>query len=172
MFTIQINGICIHCVSIIFLLVLVCLLVSAVHLFISPTSADLYVVVDLPAHCALLSNGQASSGQMAGTTISAFLFHRDSSLCSWLYLSHLCTFLPMLILSKSFVLLNLFTMADYDFVASTFLAHTKISSLDTFSVSSVFVSCFIISIIMSSSFHLCINCFVSVVCPFLYNCIQ
>ena len=70
MFTIEINGIYIHHVSIIFSLVLVCFLVDAAHFFVSPTSADLFVVVDLPSHCVLLSKGWASSGQMAKTTVT------------------------------------------------------------------------------------------------------
>ena len=53
----------------------------------SLTSADLDVVVGLPTHCVLLSIGWASSEWMDGTTVTTFLFHGHSDLCSKLYLN-------------------------------------------------------------------------------------
>ena len=51
---IKINGIYIHHVNIILLLVLICFLVDDVHLIVSLVSADFFVVVDLYALCTLL----------------------------------------------------------------------------------------------------------------------
>ena len=121
MFTIKINGIYIHCVSIIFLLVLACFLVNAVDLFVSPTSADFFVVVDLSSCCTLHSICQALAGQIAVTTVTTFCFtgtlicaHSCTSIC-------ICILVPVLILSKSFVSLNLLKVANCTFVAPLFL---------------------------------------------------
>ena len=70
----------------IFFLVSSCFLVYAVHLFVSSTSVDLFLVVDLSACCTLLSICWTSPGQIAGTTVAAFLFHGLSGLCLQLYL--------------------------------------------------------------------------------------
>ena len=99
MFTIKINGIYLHHVNIIFLLVLICLLVDAVPLFISPASADLFVVVDPSAHCALLSIDCASMWWMAGTTVTTFFHGILVFPCSHTPIC-LCTLLPVLILSN------------------------------------------------------------------------
>ena len=81
---IEINRIYIHCINMIyFFIVLVWVLLQVVDGSISSTSADLCEVVDLSVLCALPFTGQASSGQMAGSTISATLFCRHFSMCLW-----------------------------------------------------------------------------------------
>ena len=115
----------------------------------SPTSADLFVVIDLPIYCALLPLGLTSSGWVAGTTVATFCF-TDILVCA-----HSCTSVCLFTFPLFFIIhvfsCNLLTMADCDFCAPTLLAHAKICSIVIFSFSSV-VSNFIISIIMSLSF--------------------
>ena len=88
----KINGLYIHLVIIIFFVILVCFLVSTVHLFVSLTSVGHFLMVDLSTHCALPCIDRASSGQMAETTVTTFLLHKHSDLCSQLYLNLSLTF--------------------------------------------------------------------------------
>ena len=161
MFTIKISGIYIHLVSIIFLLVLVCFLVSVVYVFDFYAFADSFVVVVLSACYTLLSICQATSGQMAGTTVTAFLF----LVCACCYTSIWFSILfSVLISSECSVSPNLLKMVECAFCASTLLAHTSICSFVMFSFPLLFVSCFIISIIMSLPFSPCIN--------YSFNCVS
>ena len=71
----------------IFLLVLVYSLVDVLHLSVSTASADFFVVVDLPTCHAPFSIVWTLSGQVAGTTVTVFIFRGHSNSCSQLYLN-------------------------------------------------------------------------------------
>ena len=131
-YTIENNRNYIHCVNMVFFMVLVWFLFQVMDGSISPASADLSKVFDLATLCTPLPIGQALSRWMAGFTITATL----ASQAFW----HMFTIFSdcfsappfyCFTLSDSFVVLRVLIIADWALQASTHFVQASTCSLVT-----------------------------------------